>query len=69
MNSSMYAIRPNKNFKNLFCNFVFTKNINSIAKNMHPIDPKEIHILSIEDTSSNSFPTFLIALYHRKNTA
>ena len=58
MKSNMYAIRPNINFINLFWIFVLTKNISSMAINMHPIEPKDIHILSIEETNSNCSPTF-----------
>lgn len=62
INNSMYAIKPKINFKKAFLNFVFTKNIKSIAKNIQPIDPNDIHILSIDDTNNtgnNNFPTFL----------
>lgn len=58
----MYAIKPKINFKKAFLNLVFTKNIKSIAKNIQPIDPNDIHILSIDDTNNTgntNFPTFL----------
>lgn len=50
----MYAINPNINFKNLFFILFFTKNINAIAKNIQPIDPNDIHILSIDDTNNTT---------------
>lgn len=62
INNNMYAIKPKINFKKAFLNFVFTKNINSIAKNIQPMEPNDIHILSIDDTNNTgntNFPTFL----------
>lgn len=58
MNSNMYAIRPKMNFRIRLENLFLTKNINNIAINIHPMEPKDIHILSIEETSNKSFPTF-----------
>jgi hypothetical protein len=58
----MYAIKPKINFKKVFFSFVLTKNIKSIAKNIQPMDPNDIHILSIDDTNNTgntNFPTFL----------
>jgi len=54
INNNMYAIKPKINFKNLFFSLVFTKNINAIAKNIQPIDPNDIHILSIDETSNTT---------------
>lgn len=62
INNIMYAAKPKINFKKALLNFVFTKNIRSIAKNILPIDPNDIHILSIDDTNktgNTNFPTFL----------
>lgn len=72
INNNMYAIKPNKNFKNLLFNLFFTKNINAIAKNIQPIDPNDIHILSIDDTNNKttSTPFSNKKVYHiRKNGA
>lgn len=62
INNNMYAIRPKINFKKALLNFVFTKNIKSMAKNIEPMEPNDIHILSIDDTNNTgntNFPTFL----------
>ena len=54
INSNMYAIKPSINFTSLLFNLFFTKNIRAIAKNIQPIDPNDIHILSIDDTSNTT---------------
>ena len=63
-NNNMYAIKPKINFKNLFFSLVFTKNINAIAKNIQPIDPNDIHILSIDETSNTT--TTSTPFYNKK---
>ncbi len=62
----MYAIRPNINFNILFFNLFFTKNINIIANNIQPIDPNDIHILSIDDinNTTTSTPFYNKKVYH-----
>ncbi len=66
INNNMYAIKPKINFKNLFFSLVFTKNINAIAKNILPIDPNDIHILSIDDinNTTTSTPFYNKKVYH-----
>ncbi len=58
-NNNMYAMIPNINFHNLFENLVFTKNINTMAKNIQPIDPNDIHILSIDEINNKRCATLL----------
>lgn len=60
INSNMYAIKPKINFMKRLCNLFLTKNIKSIAKNIQPMDPKEIHILSIDDTNNTISPPFFL---------
>lgn len=72
INNNMYAIKPNINFKNLLFSLFFTKNINAIAKNIQPIDPNDIHILSIEDTNNTtttSTPFSNKKVYHRTKSS
>ena len=70
INNNMYAINPNKNFKNLLFILFLTKNINAIAKNIQPIDPNDIHILSIDDTNNTTFtPFYNKKVYHRTKSS